>query len=477
MGRLSLRSLLLGALVLPALALFVGAGAGGYVLFRHLLERQLGDGLAGIAAATAAQVNGEVFTTISPGDDRVPTRTFRHLLRQLEELRAQAGVRRAFAVDLGGRVTADTDQLPVGASLSALAEDQAELSRARAGSPTHSQVLFRGADGKLYLRGYAPIRDASGAVVGVVGVAGSAAFFAPLQRLVREGAALVGLSLLGLALLAIVLARRLARPIDRLVQGALRIGGGDLSTPVAGEPTREIGILARELEAMRVALAERDRQLKLMLAGVAHEVRNPLGGIELFAGLLDEELAGQPEVRAHVQRIRADVGYLQRIVEDFLAFARERPLQKVELDAAALLRAASELVEADAQKRQVALALDAESAPLVADEDLLRAAVVNLVKNAVQASPSGGTVRVSGTRAAGGYRIEIFDQGPGIPMDAAARIFEPFFTTREKGTGLGLPLARKIVNAHGGELAFTTRTGETRFWISLPLAAREMGTG
>ena len=462
--------------MLPALALFLGAGAGGYVLFRHLLERQLGEGLAGIAAASASQVNGEVFGTILPGDDRIPTRTFSHLFRQLDGLRAGAGVRRAFAVDLDGKVKADTDRLPVGTPLSALAEDRSELARAIAGTPSHSLVLFRGVDGKLYLRGYAPIRTAGGEIVGVLGVEGSAAFFTPLQRLVREGAVGVALCLLALALLALVLAQRLARPIDRLVQGALRIGAGDLSTPVAPEPTREIGILARELEAMRDALAERDRQLKMMLAGVAHEVRNPLGGIELFAGLLEEELSSQAEARGHVRRIRSDVAYLQRIVEDFLAFARERPLERVEVDAAALLGGAAELIQADAQAKQVSIELAAEPAPLAVDEDLLRAAVVNLVKNAVQAVPRGGVVRLTGGREAGSYRISVIDQGPGIPPDAAARIFEPFFTTREQGTGLGLPLARKIVRAHVGELSFSTRPGETRFWIALPLAVASVGS-
>src|SRR5207302_6491648 len=104
-----------------------------------------------------------------------------------------------------------------------------------------------------------------GTVVGAVAVEGSAEFFGPLTFLFRAYAGLLGATLLVLALAAIFTARALARPLERLVQSALRIGGGDLSTKVEPEPTHEIGILSRELEAMRQALESRDRQLKMML--------------------------------------------------------------------------------------------------------------------------------------------------------------------------------------------------------------------
>jgi signal transduction histidine kinase len=473
--RASLRTLLLASLVLPALVAFATVGGVGYALARHLLEHQLGEELSAVAGACASQVSGELLLTIAPGDDRVPTRTFKHLQRQLADTKEAAAVRRVFAVDRDGGVRADTDGLPVGTHLDALAADRPELEVALAGRPVASEVLFRGEDGRLYLRGYAPVRGASGAVVGLVGVEGSASFFAPLRALVRSSLVAAGLALLALALAALWLARLLTRPIERLVRSALRIGRGDLSTAVDGAPTHELGILSRELEAMRRALADRDRQLKMMLAGVAHEVRNPLGGLELFAGLLSEEL-GSPspsldEARAHVARMRGDLGYLQRIVEDFLAFAREQPLAEADLDAGALAHSAAELVRGDAQARGVTIALETEAARLMGDEDLLRAALVNLVKNAVQASPAGAQVRVRARVQGEAARLEVEDRGPGVPAEAAERIFEPFFTTREKGTGLGLPLARKIVRAHRGELGFSSRPGETIFWIELPLAS------
>jgi len=256
----------------------------------------------------------------------------------------------------------------------------------------------------------------------------------------------------------------------------LRIGGGDLSTPVPPDRSEEIGTLARELEMMRQALEGRDRQLKMMLAGVAHEVRNPIGGIELFAGLLAEELGtGRApelaEARAHVVRIQSETAYLKRIVEDFLAFAREQRLQSHPFDAASWIRGAVELLRAEAEAKEVTLEASPMDLPLEGDGGLLTAALVNLLKNAVQASPRGGTIRVRSARVDGDCVVEVEDTGPGIPADNRERIFEPFFTTREKGTGLGLPLAQKIVRAHGGGLSVESAPGRTVFRIRLPLAA------
>lgn len=468
LGSLSARLLL--AFLLPTLALFGLTGASGYTLARSILEEELGQSLSAVAAATASQVSGERMLTIEPGDDVQGTRTWRNLTRLLGEVQQASGVRRVFLVDAQGRVRADVGGgLPVGAEAPELARDRLELARVFSGERAASQVLFTGSDGRLYKTGYAPVRQAD-TVVGAVAVEGSAVFFGPLAQLSRTFAVATGVALAVLAAVAVLTARGLARPLRRLMDSALRIGRGDLTTPVPPEPTREIGVLARELEVMRGALESRDRQLKLMLAGVAHEVRNPLGGIELFSGLLAEDLkAGSAaDATEHVVRIRREVAYLQRIVEDFLAFAREQPLARAPIDAPVLVAGACELLAAEAQAKGVKVAVDAAPAQLEADGSLLTAALVNLVKNAVQASPAGERITVTGRAEAERYTIQVRDAGPGIPEAERERIFEPFFTTREKGTGLGLPLARKIVRAHGGELAFTSTPGSTTFTLTLP---------
>jgi signal transduction histidine kinase len=464
----SLRARLLAAFLLPALLLFAAAGWAGYRIARGALEEELGQSLGAIAAAAAAPLNGELLLAIEPGDDQGEgTRTFRAFSRQLERVRQAAGARRVFAFDAAGRLRVDAGGgLPVGAEVPELARDRLELTAVREGRRAASQVLFEGSDGRLYKTGYAPVFQGE-QVIGAVGVEGSAAFFGPLRRLLTGYTALTAAALLALAAVALVSARAVAQPLNRMVDAALRIGGGDLETPVRGEATVEVGLLASQLEQMRRALQARDRQLQMMLAGVAHEVRNPLGGISLFTGLLAEELAtGAAEPREHVARIRRELSYLEKIVEEFLTFAREQKLSLSEVEAPALLAGARERMSTDATAKGVTLALEAEPARLQIDEALLLAAIINLV----QASPSGSVVTLRGRGDGSHYLLEVVDRGSGIAPDQRERIFEPFFTTRAQGTGLGLPLARKIAQAHRGELELVDAPGETRFRLTLPLA-------
>ena len=146
-----------------------------------------------------------------------------------------------------------------------------------------------------------------------------------------------------------------------------------------------------------------------MLGGVAHEVKNPLGGIELFAGLLDEELGSPrptpPRRRAHLGKIRRELDYLKRIVDDFLAFAREQRLNVAPFDAQGLLVGACRRTSPERLPgRSVVLEVRAEPARLAGDESLLTSALVNLVKNAMQVSGSGQTVTLSGVGRRGTLR-------------------------------------------------------------------------
>lgn len=470
---MSLRARLLLAFLLPALLVLA---VGGYLLFRasrNVLEEELGRALAAVAASVASQLKAERVLSIEAGDaSGEGSRTWRSLNAQLVDVKERTRVRRIFVVDAQRRARLDVGgRLEPMAEATELLRDPAEVQRALDGRLSSSQVLFEGNDGLLYKTGYAPLL-ADGRAVGIVAVEGSAAFFGPLRQLRNAFIVLSLLTLLLLAVAAVVMARGLARPLEGLVTAALRIGRGDLSTPVPAEPTREIGILSRELEAMRQAIESRDRQLKLMLGGVAHEVKNPLGGMELFAGLLDEELASaapsHADAREHLGKIRRELQYLKRIVEDFLAFAREQRVQLERVDARALLESASQHLAGEAEARGVTLSLQADAGAVEVDASLLTSALVNLIKNAVQVSRRGQTVSLVGRANGATYELSVHDDGPGIAAELQARIFEPFFTTREKGTGLGLPLAKKLAEAHRGTLTLESRPGSTTFRLSLP---------
>jgi signal transduction histidine kinase len=447
------RKLLL-ATVAPALLVLASFGALAHEVARRSLEVELSRRLATAAAGAALLVFPEQIEASGAGDEG--SATYANLRNALARAKTQLGVRRVLLVarDLGGR--GDTDGLVgLGARAHELEADAAEIERAIAGAPT-AAPLFWGHDGRPYKRGYAAVGQA-----GVVVVEGSADYFDELarfrKRLIAGG--LVGVALI--VVLAVLVSTRITRPLDRLAAAAERIGRGDLGAAVPVETRDEVGQLAQRLDEMRAALAARDERLQMMLAGIAHEVRNPLGGLELYAGLLREGLDGQPERLAEVGRIAREIDYLKTVVTEFLEYAR-RPAPHVEpfpvrplLDEVAELAGPS--VRTDASPDLVARG----------DRGQLRRALLNLARNAVTAAGSSGAVVLAAEPVPSGVAWEVRDSGPGIRADLREKIFHPFFTTREKGTGLGLAFVREIVRDHGGDVTVDSAPeGGARFRFS-----------
>jgi two-component system CheB/CheR fusion protein len=207
-----------------------------------------------------------------------------------------------------------------------------------------------------------------------------------------------------------------------------------------------------------------------MAAVVAHEVKNPLAGIKGVMQVLmsrrDASDAELPVMKDVVERIDA----LNDLIHDLLLFARPRPLRVQPLDIRQLLDATIDGVRKDPAARLVDIRLTAASTPLRGDAELLKSAFLNLLLNAVQAMPDGGTIRVGVRYVEGRCRIGIVDNGPGIPEAIRGKILEPFFTTKSRGGGLGLPIARRTIELHGGTLALThPGEGGTEVTIDLPL--------
>jgi len=457
--------LLLGTLV-PTVAALGVFGVLAHEVARRALEEELGRRLATAAAGAAATVLPEQLEALRAGDE--DSLTYANVRRKLEAAREKLGVRRVIAVagDLGAR--GDTaGALALGATAYELGADAAELERARGGTPTASP-LFVGHDGVPYKRAYAAV-GAAGAPAGFIAVEGSADYFAALaafrHRLLVAGA----LALLAVLALTALVARRISGPVVRLADAAARMGRGDLAARIPIETRDEIGFLAATLDDARAALAARDERLQMMLAGIAHEVRNPLGGLELYAGLLRDALAGEPERLAEVARIERELGHLRTVVSEFLDYARRPAPELASVAVRPLLEEVRELTRSPG----VPVSVDAPAALAVrADAGQLRRALLNLARNAtgVMQGRAGGVVLAAAVSGAG-VRIEVRDRGPGVPAELREKIFTPFFTTREKGTGLGLAFVREIVRDHGGDVRVDDAPGGGAvFRIELPAA-------
>ncbi len=232
----------------------------------------------------------------------------------------------------------------------------------------------------------------------------------------------------------------------------------------------------RDLERSRVD-AERRAYVGLLASGLVHEIRNPLNAMNINLQLLEEELQEMRDgalesCRELLEATKQEIKRLEQLANNFLAYARPVPPRFAPSDLNALLRSVALFLQADFRQSGVHLELDLD--PLLpsveADETQLKQAIINLLINARQVLPSGGTARlVSRAGERGDVVVEVRDDGPGIPAEARERIFEVFYSKRGGGTGLGLPIARRIVEGHGGRIEVESEEGRgTTFRIHLP---------
>jgi len=224
--------------------------------------------------------------------------------------------------------------------------------------------------------------------------------------------------------------------------------------------------------------------LGLLSSGLAHEIKNPLNSIQMNLQLLEEELAPGAEPcedpSLWIQPIRKEIRRLETLVNDFLLYARPIQPERTPMDVGEFLEEIRDFLAPQAGEKGVDLLVEAEEGlpELHADENLLRNALINLVLNAIQAVEEGGFVALRAGRRGPSVRIEVWDSGEGIPEENREEVFKIFVTSKTGGTGLGLPIARRIAESHGGSLHSETGAGgpfgaRHRMVLEIPPAAGE----
>jgi two-component system NtrC family sensor kinase len=308
----------------------------------------------------------------------------------------------------------------------------------------------------------------------------------------RTVALMVIYSLLAFAvgLGAAVISQRLLAPIQKLTEGVKAVAAGDLSRKVEVRSHDEIGLLAREFNAMATSLdrqraelrrAERLAAVGRISAQITHEIRNPLNAIGLNAELLAEEISALPEppkeAVALVAAISREVDRLNGVAEEYLRFAKLPKPALARQDLSELLAGLLDFLspELAAARVEVRRELASPLPPVRGDENQLRAVFLNLLRNSREAmAPAGGTVTVRTAQAGGAVEVQVRDTGGGVPPGDLTRIFEPFYSTKERGTGLGLAFTQQVVEEHGGTIRCESAVGEgTTFTLRFPAVAEE----
>jgi two-component system sensor histidine kinase HydH len=228
--------------------------------------------------------------------------------------------------------------------------------------------------------------------------------------------------------------------------------------------------------ARRAQQAEKLAAVGTMAAGLSHEIKNPLNAATLQLMVLERRLkrmpGATPEIFEPLAIVQEEIKRLASFLDEFLRFARPREIVRAPMDAAQMVAQVVALLEPQAAMAQLRLERRVAALPtMMADEGRLQQALVNLVLNAIQATPAGGWVRVEAAATATELTLAVEDSGAGISEDVLQHIFDPFFTTKHAGTGLGLPLVHSTVSQHRGTIQYERAAGGgARFVIHLPLA-------
>ncbi|HLG18857.1 MAG TPA: HAMP domain-containing sensor histidine kinase [Bdellovibrionota bacterium] len=282
------------------------------------------------------------------------------------------------------------------------------------------------------------------------------------------------------------------RPLRLLKTAAREIAAGDLGQRVHIQTNDEVGDLAHEFNRMADAIQQRDETLRKqqeqliqsekmavigrMASKISHEVRNPLNALGLNVEMLEDRVT-EPDAKARLHAMASEIDRLNRVAESYLTLVRkpERSVQPV--DPKAFLEHLETLVRPECAKRGIRMSLDVSDAlPRVRmDGNRLQQALLNLVRNAMEAVGDKGEFGIRAQTENGHLLIQVWDKGPGIPAHQLSRIFEPFYTTKDKGTGLGLSISNEIVHEQGGSMECKSEPGQgALFTIRLPISTRDV---
>jgi signal transduction histidine kinase len=227
----------------------------------------------------------------------------------------------------------------------------------------------------------------------------------------------------------------------------------------------------------RVQLAERLSSLGHLAAGVAHEIRNPLNAMGMGLQRLKREFLPTEETKreeyiSFIELILKEIRRVNEIIEQFLTLSRPFQLNLKESSLQDLLKQLITLFQEEASSLGITFQAEISSdLPLIKiDPEKLTQAFINIMKNGMQATGQGGTLRIETKSLKEGVEVTISDSGSGIPPEQMEKIFNYYYTTKEKGVGLGLPLAHRIIEAHGGQLKIESRVGYgTKVTVTLPV--------
>jgi signal transduction histidine kinase len=322
-------------------------------------------------------------------------------------------------------------------------------------------------------------------VLGVLLVASSRQVYAELRNQIRSAALLAaGAGLILAILLSSWAATRVTRPVEELANAAREVAAGNWNTTVRVKTEDEIGELAESFNRMtrdlleqreRLVQAERVAAWRELARRLAHELKNPLFPLQLTVeNLMRARDQGQQQFdetfRESSATLLSEISNLKNIIGRFSDFSKMPQPDFQSVDLRQLCEGAIKLHQAQLTKASISCNLEiSDGNPIAADPELLHRALSNIILNAIEAMPNGGTINLRGSYRHDSVRIEVADTGSGLASEESAQLFTPYYTSKPHGTGLGLAIVQSIVSDHGGRISAASEPGRgTTFIIELP---------
>jgi signal transduction histidine kinase len=352
-------------------------------------------------------------------------------------------------------------------------------------SRREARIVIRGGSAGGEIVNAFPLTGDHDQVLGVLLVASSRQVYAELRSQIRSAALLAAAAGLVLAiLLSSWAAARVTRPVEQLARAAREVAAGNWNTTVKVKTQDEIGELAESFNRMtrdlldhreRLVQAERVAAWRELARRLAHELKNPLFPLQLTVeNLLRAREQGQQQFdetfRESSATLLSEIANLKNIIGRFSDFSKMPQPNFQSVDLRELCEGAIKLHQAQLTKAGISCNLEISAGnPIAADPELLHRALSNLILNAIEAMPKGGTLTLRAKGRADSVRIEVADTGSGLAAEESAQLFTPYYTSKPHGTGLGLAIVQSIVSDHGGRISVASEPGRgTTFIIDLP---------
>ncbi len=254
-------------------------------------------------------------------------------------------------------------------------------------------------------------------------------------------------------LLALLISGSITKPLDKLVKFSTEIGKGNFNFAVPKGMHGEIGSLAYSMDKMKKDLATNHKEKEELLAQIAHEIRNPLGGIELLTNLTKEDLIKENKNTDYLDKILKELSHLKSLISSYLNYSRSIPADPAWIGVSKIISEVEEIVRTQCERKNIKFKVDLRIDKVWFDENHLRQILVNLVSNSLESTPEEGEINIKASTNSKHWEIEVKDNGTGIPESEMNLIFNPFFTTKKNGTGLGLSIIKKLCKENKAEIS------------------------